>query len=272
MSIELSCFCCRETGSEVQATNRDLPDSTPKLIFSQLHPEGLESSASVSRSWEPLADDMLVNSVCRGAEKWSEHFGVVGEVPPLPKDIANTLRSPCPFWLEKKIWETHWLMLIPDTVNGEPLTLNNLEKLAKPGSANRLRYHYSDHARIEHGDVPVKAHWVLMTRDIIPGGRGHPSDTHKHFYQVQNRLVERAGYEVPGLLEAASCIFMEHAISGAYPFNRDPYTYTYCKEKDNHSGSELALGAFAPGGLWVGCLWDYGMYGVAALRNLNPEL
>ena len=62
-------------------------------------------------------------------------------------------------------------VLIPEKVNGRPLTLNTLGELVqtpKKGSPSK----YEGYCPHTYGDVPAPAsHWILMTRDIIPGSR-----------------------------------------------------------------------------------------------------
>ena len=66
-----------------------------------------------------------------GKEKWEEYFGDVGVEPALPPNILEILSSPCPFWPGKKVEETHLLVLIPEKVNGKPLTLKTLGELVQ---------------------------------------------------------------------------------------------------------------------------------------------
>jgi len=64
-------------------------------------------------------------------------FGDIGVEPPLPQNIHEILHNPCPFWPEKKVKDTHLLVLIPKTVNGQLLTLANLKEwIQKPKQGN----------------------------------------------------------------------------------------------------------------------------------------
>lgn len=66
-----------------------------------------------------------------GKSKWEQYYGAVGEEPALPFNINQILEEPCPIWPQKKIKETHLLVLIPKTINGKPLTLQLLRELVK---------------------------------------------------------------------------------------------------------------------------------------------
>ncbi len=199
-----------------------------------------------------------------GAAEWEKYFDVIGVEPPLPKDIDQILSSPCPFWPSKKVQETHLLVLVPQTVNGKPLTLKALGELVKKpltGSATQYRYfklgEYTDPAA-------PSSHWVLMTRGVIEGSR-------KKSYQEQQKLVNQKGqgvYEVPTVLDAAVCIFMEHVRSGNRLYSDSPDTLTNCQEKYD-AYAQLNVGGFVSGGLLVSNYLDYGSIGVGAVRKFN---
>ncbi|MGZ6330812.1 MAG: SH3 domain-containing protein, partial [Parachlamydiaceae bacterium] len=51
-----------------------------------------------------------ISSIAFGKAKWATYFGDIGEEPPLPNNIQTILSSPCPFWPNKKVEETHLLV------------------------------------------------------------------------------------------------------------------------------------------------------------------
>ena len=199
-------------------------------------------------------------SIAFGKAKWAIHFGDIGHEPPLPPDIDKILSSPCPFfssfWSNKKVEETHMLVLIPATVNGNPLTLKSLGELVKaPKQGNASKYEYLSLG--EYKDTPTpRSYWALMTRDVLEGTRSKN-------YSDQKKIVEgfrqKTGipYEVPNVLPTAVCLFMIHASTGKHLYGRDPWTYTRCQEAYNKDW-QLVAGGFASPGLDV----DYG-YDVA---------
>ena len=207
-----------------------------------------------------------------GKAQWARYFGDIGIEPPLPRDIQQTLRAPCPFFPGKTVGESHLLVLIPRTVNGRPLTLTTLEELVKApreGQATQYRYKWAAFFE-EHGNRTTnESHWVLMTRDVIAGSRN------KTYAQQQALLGETArrtgiDYEVPTALEAAVCIFMRYMISGKRLFSDSPSTYTRCKEAT--AGYQGVVGEFSLAGLYVDNFhssFGNASNGLAALRSLR---
>jgi hypothetical protein len=78
-----------------------------------------------------------------GAEAWRSQGIDVGDVPPVPSSITKDfLNSECPIHPGHKIKDTHVLMLVPKTVNGEPYTALKLDELCatRKGSGDKLIY------------------------------------------------------------------------------------------------------------------------------------
>ena len=112
-----------------------------------------------------------IPSIAFGRDAWRRYFGDIGEELPLPKNIVEILNSSCSFWSDKKVKKTHLLVLIPNTVNGKPFTMNYLgELIRKPKFGYSTKYDfYPRYAEEVVGDKSYPSHWVLMTRAIIPG-------------------------------------------------------------------------------------------------------
>ncbi len=81
-----------------------------------------------------------------GQKEWTRYFGDVGEVPPLPENIAQILDISCPLWENKKVSDTHPLTLIPAQVNSRPFSLDLLGELIKDArnGAHKTEYQYYD--------------------------------------------------------------------------------------------------------------------------------
>ena len=201
-------------------------------------------------------------SLAFGKADWEKYFGEVGVEPPLPPNIHDILESPCSFWPDKKVKETHLLVLIPQTVNRKAFTLDYLEKLIqKPlegGHATKYEY-YWDILKKNHGGKPAgQSHWILMTTDVIPNSRNVS-------YTQQQELVRKyANYQVPQTLEAATCILMEQVKEGKRLYSRDPYTLTRCQER---TGSRHVVGGFSHSGLIISDNCNHQGGGVGALRK-----
>lgn len=230
-----------------------LPTEIMLMVFSYLEPKDLGRCSQVSRVWKALAADESLwkaPAAAFGAAKWNTYFGDVGKEPPLPSNIYQIMKSRCPFWERKRVEETHLLVLVPQTVNGKPLNLESLEELVKaPKEGSSTQYQYFNSG--QYKDLPASAsHWMLMTRDVLPGSRNQS-------YADQQALVARyaqkagASYEVPHVLDAAVCTFMEYVQSGNRLYSDNPWTYTRCQEKWNE-GWQLVVGGLSPEGLSVG--------------------
>jgi len=199
-----------------------------------------------------------------GKAKWERFFGDVGVEPPLPKDIIKVLKSPCPYWGGKRIEETHMLVLIPQTVNGRPLTLNMLQELIQSpqGGGHATKYQsYYDVAQKELGDQSVpKSYWALITKDVLPNSRNKT-------YAEQQALI-KGPYAVPGALETATGILMHHAQTAERLYSDNPKTYTRCQETLS-KGYRVVVGSFGSSGLLVyfgnGLRRDH--YGLGGVRK-----
>jgi len=204
-----------------------------------------------------------VSQLAFGKADWERFFGDVGVEPPLPKDIVEVLKSPCPYWGGKRIEETHLLVLIPQSVNGRPLTLSTLQELTQGpkggGSATQYR-HYDGDVRKEHGDQPVpRSYWALMTKDVLPNSRNKT-------YGEQQALI-KGPYTVPGVLEMATGIMMHHVKRGERLYTDSPNTYTRCLEQVCGNQYRVVVGSFGSSGLDVCYGYDDGSCGVGAHRG-----
>ena len=185
-----------------------------------------------------------------GKAEWERYFGEVGEQPPLPADIGEILSGPCPYWEGRRVEDTHLLVLIPQSVNGAPLTLNSLKELIQrpcEGGHNTDYGYYNDNIKNELGDQGAShSYWALMTKDVLPNSRNKT-------FSEQQALIQ-GPYVVPGALEAATAILMHHAKGGEKLYPMNPTTYTRCQEMLS-TGYRVVVGSFGSSGL--GVLDDY---------------
>jgi len=100
----------------------------------------------------------------------------IGEVPALPADIIEVLKSKCALANDgKTVAETHRLVLLPASIDGEPLTLNSLRELAAAGGKRRdpsfcEQDWYNNEA---FANAPLeKSVWVLEYANVAPGTFG----------------------------------------------------------------------------------------------------
>jgi hypothetical protein len=213
-----------------------------------------------------------------GPKEWSQYFGEVGAAPPLPANIDAILNGPCPFWPDKRVKDTHLLVLVPARVNGIPFTLDLLGELIKSpqGSGSKTKYRcYGSDVQEELGaQSPGSSYWVLMTRDVLPGSRSKTYDAQKALVaEYASRLgLPYDPYEMPHTLAAATAILLHHARTGERLCTDAPWTYTRCQEKVLGNESPVVVGGFSSGGLRVDYYYDdvhyYAHdYGVSCLRK-----
>ncbi len=254
-------------------------DEVAQPIFAQSTNQIESSSSSV----EKLTRDCTITSpskIAFGQPEWNKYFGEIGEGAPLPADIDQILSSPCPFWPEKTVRDTHLLVLMPKTVNGQPLTVNLLDKLIQaPRNQGRALEKLVINHRFAGGEGDVwvvnKPYWVLMTKEAIPDS--------EHRWYAERRALIRAypDYQMPLTIEAATCILANYVRSGTRLFpdrdknsNRE-ITSTFCEELIGRiSKVQMAVGYFSPRGLQIYPKLERYIesHGIAAVRRLvNPE-
>lgn len=211
-----------------------------------------------------------------GAAQWEKAFGVdVGAVPPIPNSITKALlNTPCPIEPGKKIKETHVLMLVPKTVNGEPYSALKLDELCstKKGSGDKLIYDGSSSWKGQSWASTEQAasEWVL-----IPKGDPDPAKvaTDKHFRnkniaaqdkvhdEYYNEYREVKTLEVMTMALLYDLTHKERLLSD----------YVRCEEA-NASGGRVCVGCFDADGLGVrDAVVDYGFgsFGRALARELK---
>ena len=103
---------------------------------------------------------------------WTVYFGDIGTPPPIPSDLLEIFQNSCPFFKNKTVEDSHQLILIPKTINGKPLTINNLESLlSRPRHWDSSPYSsFIDPAnKVLYGDNSIQeSYWLLVTSEKIP--------------------------------------------------------------------------------------------------------
>jgi hypothetical protein len=254
--------------SSISPINPVLPNNViENIIFPNLSLPELGACSLVCKVWREMAKKHISAFSYEnafGPKEWYAYFGgYLRNVPPLPSNITEILNSPCPFWPDKKVHETHLLVLVPQTVSGQPLTLKTLGELVKkPLKGAATMYDYFSLGQYIDRSAPP-SDWVLMTRAVIDGSR------YKSYQHQQAFLSEKSHdfYGVPTLLDATCCIFIEYVRSGTRLYNNSPYTWTRCQEKYN-ADWQLGVGGFGAGGLNVCCsVGDVEFSGVGGCRK-----
>ena len=160
----------------------------------------------------------------------------------------------------------YFLYYMPTHVNGEKLTPNSMEMLAKnPRTGkNEAKYDFFwPAARREHGNTAVEqAYWAVIKTKVIGQGQR---------VEEQKALIP-AGEEMPCAIDVIVANFAKHAWKGERMHGDDPLTYVRCREQTE--GYHLVVGGFAPAGLDVSHnVYVIGRIGVVSLRKflLGPR-
>lgn len=195
-----------------------------------------------------------------GKAEWRKYFGDIGIEPPLPEDINEILESPCAYWPNKKVEDTHLLVLIPKTVCGKSFTLNRLvEMIPSPrGSGSATKFYYWDNKKSQVGEKGVEcSYWILICKAVIPYSMGKT-------YQEQCKLLQTS-YRVSTVLELATSVLMYYVSTGERLYSGPPWVYGRCAEKV--AKCELAVGGFSRG-LEVLSSFNYTNHGLSVSRPL----
>jgi hypothetical protein len=195
-----------------------------------------------------------------GAEAWRKQGIDVGVEPPLPSTITEELlNSDCPLHPGEKIKDTHLLVLVPKTVNGEPYTALKLDELCatSKGSGDKLIYDGADWATAwKENDwastAQVQSEWVLIPKsdpdpNKVPEGKHFRSkkiaaqqDVHDEHYPE---------YREVKTLELMTAVLLNDLVNGD-PRMLDGWNYLRCVEP-NASGGRVCVGRFLALGLEV---------------------
>ena len=191
-----------------------------------------------------------------GAEAWKTQGIDVGSVPPIPSTITKELlNSPCPLHPGSKIKDTHLLVLVPKTVNGEPYSALKLDELCKSRkeSGDTLIYAVWDRWKSQGWakEPQGASEWVLIPksdpdREKVPEG--------KHFRGkkvAQQQAVHDAHYkeyrEVKAV-ELMTATLLNDLVNGGPRMLEG--SYLRCKEAST-AGGRVGVGLFDAVGLKV---------------------
>jgi hypothetical protein len=253
----------------ISSVNPLIPNAViGNVIFPNLSLPELGACSRVCKAWKEMAKKHINAFCCEtafGAKEWYTYFGCqLRNIPRLPLNIAEIMNSPCLFGKRKKVHETHLLVLIPETVNSQPLTLKKLEELVqKILTRPATKYRCFDLGEYTDPFAPP-SHWVLMTRDVIEGTRNQSYQDQQTFLTQKSHGL----YSVPTILDATVCIFMQYVRSETRLYGDSPYTWTRCVEKC-HPNRQLCVGGFALNGLGITFSEGvYDCYGVGGSRKL----
>ena len=249
-------------------TDREKVENLIKLVETDLSRlpskrKGLEPStaaaAGVSVTTSPPIEKVRaqLGKNFLGPEAWKAQGIDVGKAPPLPSSITKALLdSECPLHPGQKIKDTHILMLVPKTVNGEPYTALELDKLCatRKGSGRALiDPSWYEWKGMSWASVPQpQSEWVL-----IPRRDPYPSKVpaEKHFRSKDTAAQEDvhgkhySKYREVKALEVMTMALLNDLVNGE-PRILDGANFLRCVEK-NGNGGRVCVGRFLEYGLKV---------------------
>jgi MoxR-like ATPase len=196
-----------------------------------------------------------------GPEEWKAQGIDVGDVPPIPTSITKKLlESECPLHPGEKIKDTHLLVLVPKTVNGEPYTPLKLEELCatRKGSGGRLIYADIDSWKSQGwASAPQsRSEWVLLPKsDPDPGVMqekyGEVEGAKRHFRSKRIAEQETVHKLYPDYREVKTVELMTVVLLHDL-VNKERLLPDYLRcEESNASGGRVCVGDFVANGLEV---------------------
>ena len=228
-----------------------------------LEPETAAAAGVSASSSPPLAAvKRELGKNFLGPDEWKAQGIEVGEPPPIPASITKKLLdSPCPLHPGEKIKETHLLVLVPKTVNGEPYTAVKLDELCatRKGSGNKLIYDCdgADWATAWKkkdwaNTAQVQSEWVLIPKSD-PDPKKVPADKHFRSKDIaaQQNVHETyyPEYREVKTVELMTAVLLHDLVNGD-PRMLDGWNYLRCVEP-NASGGRFCVGNFDAVGLEV---------------------
>jgi hypothetical protein len=247
-----------QTRSEKKACNEKEPslaESIPQEIWKQLFSYHSLKQLSLDKlccqNWNQITSKMInqiqiraESTGCFGEIEWLKYFGDIGIAPPLPENIDCILDSPCPFFKGQKVRDTHDLILVPETLNGAPLSIGLLEAIIqkpKQGNSTTCQFFYTSHIY----PPVVDSHWTLIPKSGVYTTWDECCENEFNQYLEAINSKSNFFYEIPSIRDIAICKFMNFvkqpdALKHRYSDygQEDPYC-VYTLEKGALCGVEM---------------------------------
>ena len=205
----------------------------------------LVALACASQSLNKLVQDYAKNNPpaeCFGAKEWKSFGADVGVVLPVPLKMIQDFDS--------SKWMLTW---IPETINEKELTLSSIDqyvsdsKNGKDAFESNYKYPLSDRGIPDKTVKPFKAHWVMLSKDVLDG-------TRQQNFATQEKLVRKAGFEIPNLIDAVVSILLHNLKTGEFclPDKSNGHRMTSTRvQEQNDWGYQIVVGDFSALGLCV---------------------
>ena len=257
-------------------TDREKVENLIKLVETDLSSlpskrRGLEGGAAastpVSAALSAVKKELGKNFL--GPEEWKSQGLDVGAVPPIPATITRELlHSECPLHPGELIKDTHLLVLVPKTVNGEPYSALKLDEVC----GERLIYSGWDSWKSQEwaSKAVLQSEWIFIPKSD-PDPKKVP--VAKHFRSKDIASQQKVHEEhYPEYREVKSVELMTAVLLNAL-LNEERLLpdYLRCQEA-NAFGGRVCVGDFHAFGLGVnGAYVDYDVdvIGRALARKLK---
>ncbi|MEY4668950.1 MAG: hypothetical protein RL518_1649 [Pseudomonadota bacterium] len=215
-----------------------------------------------------------------GAEEWRSEDIDVGEVPPIPASITrNLLESECPFHPGEKIKDTHLLVLVPETVNGErfsPIAFDGLCSSRK-GSGEKLiadDQNWNREWKMQWwASIPQsQSEWILIPKSAADDSVVDPGRCFNHKNtNWQERIHEDfyPEYRQIKVVELMTAVLLNDLVNGGPRLLEQ--SYLRCMELAPR-GDPICVGSFDARGLTFNDSYDrrgHEIVGRAIARNLR---
>jgi len=206
----------------------------------------LVALACASQSLNKLVKDYAKNYLpadCFGVNEWKS-FGADPMVAhPIPLKMIQDFDS--------LKWMLTW---IPETINGQELTLSSIDRFVSDSKNDKDKFKsifknpLSDYVINDKTVKPFKAHWVMLSKDVLDG-------TRKQNFATQEKLVRERGFEIPNLIDVVVSVLLHNLKTGDFMYpdyssDQEP-AYTSVQDKNN-GGDLIVVGLFSADGLYVG--------------------
>ena len=189
----------------------------------------------------------------------------VGAAPPIPASITEALlNSECPLHPGEKIKDTHLLVLIPKTVNGEPYSALKLDELCatRKGSGDKLIYGGPDWATAWKSQSWAKAPQAQSEWVLIPKSDPDPRKISKerHFRSKDIAAQQKVHdehypeYREARVVEVMTAMLLNDLANGE-PRMLEGFNFLGCVEP-TASGGRVYVGCFIDSGLGVHAYGD----------------
>jgi hypothetical protein len=221
-------------------------------------------------NYEKLLEEMqapmraILGTNFLGTAEWKQGLGVnVGAPPPIPETLTpDLLNSACPLHPGQRIKDSHILMLMPRTVDGQLYSALKLDELcaSRTGSGDRLIDNLTDYEnqwkreRWAHTS-PTESQWILIPKSDPPS---YERDFRNKTIAEQAEVFKHyaAEYREAKALEVMTAAVLHDVLSG----ERIVPNYLVRTKEPHAAEGRVVVGRFNASGLQISLLYAHHGY------------